>query len=58
MKTIQCVTCHKDIEVDDEYEPEYCCSGLSNQCGCMGLPINPVFCDECAEKIFGVKTKT
>lgn len=55
MKTIDCAGCHKDIEVDDEYEPEYCCSGLREQCGCMGMSINPVFCDECAESLFGAK---
>ena len=55
MKITDCAGCHKDIEVDDEYEPEYCCSGLREQCACMGMPINPVFCDECAEKLFGLR---
>ena len=56
MKPYQCDACHKDIEVYDEYEPEMCCSGLSEQCACMGLPINPIFCDECAEKIYGKRS--
>ena len=53
MKQWNCNACYKDIEVYDEYEPEMCCSGLREHCACMGQPINPVFCDECEEKIFG-----
>ena len=55
MKIICCATCNKEVEVyDDDYEPEYCCAGrMEDQCGCRGLPINPIFCDECEEKIFG-----
>ncbi len=26
-------------------EPKFCCSG--SDCGCMGLPIDPPYCDEC-----------
>lgn len=51
MKSFECYACRKEIQVEDDYEPEYCCSGAN--CGCMGSPINPVFCDECEEKIFG-----
>jgi hypothetical protein len=53
MEKHNCDGCHKEIEVHDEYEPEFCCSG--QDCCCMGLPINPVFCDECEEKIFSRK---
>lgn len=34
-------------KVNEIPEPEYCCSGLPNQCGCMGLPIDPPYCEEC-----------
>ena len=51
MKSMWCMACGKPIEVYDEYEPEYCCDG--RDCCCHGKPINPVFCDECEEKIFG-----
>lgn len=53
MKAWVCDACGKGIEVPDDYEQERCCSGLREQCGCMGQPINPVFCDECEEKIYG-----
>ncbi|MDD2470165.1 MAG: hypothetical protein PHI22_04485 [Bacilli bacterium] len=53
MKKFECMACGKEIEVDEDYEPEYCCEVLSNACYCMGKPINPVFCDKCEEKIFG-----
>jgi len=36
MKQWKCDACHKDIEIYDEYEPKMCCSGLSEQCACMG----------------------
>jgi hypothetical protein len=58
MKLHNCDACHKEIEVYDEYEPVICCSGLSEQCGCMGLPINPIFCDECAVKFCGQKLES
>jgi len=51
MKTYECYGCQIEIQVDDDYEPKYCCSGY--MCGCMGSPINPVFCDECEKNIFG-----
>ena len=53
MKQWKCDACYKEIEVYVEYEPKICCSGLKEHCACMGLPINPIFCDECEEKIFG-----
>ncbi|MDF2563749.1 MAG: hypothetical protein K0Q53_144 [Massilibacillus sp.] len=51
MKDWKCVACGCEIKVEDDYEPEYCCSG--KDCGCMGRPINPEFCNECEIKIFG-----
>jgi len=30
-------------------EPEYCCSG--KECGCMGLPISPPYCETCFDII-------
>ena len=53
MKKWQCNGCGKEIEVEESYEPEMCCRGLRDGCGCMGLPTNPVFCDECEIKYFG-----
>lgn len=36
-------------------EPEYCCAGntpgMDHFCGCMGLPIDPPYCEECWDKI-------
>lgn len=29
-------------------EPEYCCNG--RDCGCLGMPIEPDYCDSCLEK--------
>lgn len=51
MKESQCQGCGKTIGIPADYEPEYCCNGY--ECGCMGLPINPMLCDECEEKHFG-----
>jgi len=51
LKIYECDGCHKEIEVYDEYEPEFCCKG--EQCGCRGMPINPVFCDECEVRVYG-----
>lgn len=54
MKTIECHACREGrVEVEDDYEEEMCCSGLDEQCGCYGMPVNPVFCDTCSSKIFG-----
>lgn len=54
--------CHgcsdKMVEVGFLYEEQYCCSGLANQCGCMGFPINPVFCESCESQIFRKEDKT
>ena len=38
--TGECFCCGKPMP--DDYEPEYCCSGV--ECGCMGMPIEPPFC--------------
>ena len=53
MKKWSCNGCGKEIEVEESYEPEMCCSGLREACGCMGLPTNPIFCDDCERKFFG-----
>jgi len=50
MATIDCMQCDKEFEGE---EPEYCCAGLSNMCGCMGQPIDgPIVCSqECYDKV-------
>lgn len=55
MKEWECNACDKPIEVPDNYEPEFCCSGY--MCGCYGMPINPAFCDSCERKILGVEVE-
>ena len=55
MKSWKCNACNADIEVFDEYEPQFCCDG--KMCGCYGEVINPVFCDECEEKFLGKEDK-
>jgi hypothetical protein len=37
----KCLECN----TNDIPDPEYCCNGY--MCGCMGLPIDPPYCDEC-----------
>lgn len=51
MKKDTCDACKVEIEVYKEYEPKWCCDG--RECGCMGYPINPIFCDKCEEQILG-----
>ncbi|NRD80331.1 hypothetical protein HPT25_23700 [Bacillus sp. BRMEA1] len=46
-----CDSCFTSIRVKRNYKPEHCCNGF--ECGCYGMPINPVFCDKCEQKIFG-----
>lgn len=47
-------SCNEKVEVSDDFEHEYCCAGrMEDMCGCYGLPINPIFCDTCEQKIFG-----
>lgn len=42
-----CMVCGKDFMGP---EPQMCCNG--RECGCMGLPIEPVVCsEECYNKI-------
>ena len=36
-----CDVCGITVFVDADYEPVFCCEGLSNECYCMGAPINP-----------------
>ena len=35
-------------------EPVGCCSG--RDCGCMGMPIDPPYCDECFDKLMSKRT--
>lgn len=44
----QCEICNCTIP---DFIPEYCCSGLSNDCYCMGMPIEPAWCTECWDKV-------
>lgn len=46
---MKCLECN-EAEIP---EPELCCSG--HMCGCMGLPIDPPYCDECREKLIKPK---
>lgn len=47
--TLNCMVCGQDFQGP---EPEMCCDG--RECGCMGLPTEPVVCsEECYEKGFG-----
>lgn len=50
MKKHPCDSCNVEIEVPDDYKPEFCCSGY--ECGCYGRVINPAFCDKCEKEIF------
>lgn len=53
MERVACSACHENyIVVDDDFEFKYCCSGASNQCGCMGGPVDPIFCEPCESKLF------
>ena len=41
-----CMVCSTPLPAD--YDPQYCCAGASNECGCMGQPSNPPVCsDKC-----------
>jgi hypothetical protein len=43
-----CGTLLTEREASKYYETtEYCCDGY--MCGCMGMPIEPPFCDRCEE---------
>jgi hypothetical protein len=43
----KCLVCDKVIE---DYEPKFCCNG--QDCGCLGLPIEPPLCSNECEEIF------
>ena len=45
--TCCCMVCGKDFQGE---EPKMCCSGMD--CGCIGMPIEPVVCSyECYDKL-------
>jgi hypothetical protein len=43
--------CEKCGEFVEGFEYTMCCSG--HECGCMGKPIEPCLCDDCAKEIYG-----
>jgi hypothetical protein len=45
-----CFRCGRAVLLAEPYEPEMCCSG--HECGCYGMPTNPVFCPECVDVVF------
>ena len=47
MMHVECMCCKEPMEID--YEPRMCCDG--RDCGCYGLPIDPILCDECDSKL-------
>jgi hypothetical protein len=58
MKEYKCDACGCETAVEDNYEPEYCCSGgFLSSCGCYGKPINPVLCEECENRLFGMEVE-
>lgn len=45
--TLNCMVCHTEFIGD---EPQMCCSG--RDCGCMGMPTDPIVCStECYDKL-------
>lgn len=48
-ETYPCYHCGRPLP--DDYVPESCCSG--RDCGCMGMPTNPPFHNECWEQHLG-----
>jgi len=38
---LNCMVCGKEFKGE---EPQMCCSG--RECGCMGMPIDPIVCSE------------
>lgn len=46
-----CDGCSVMLRVKRSYKPENCCSGY--ECGCHGMPVNPVFCNKCIRRIYG-----
>jgi hypothetical protein len=52
--TLTCMVCNKEFEGE---EPKMCCSG--RDCGCMGMPIDPIVCsEECYDNLPFNKSKT
>jgi hypothetical protein len=52
--TLTCMVCDKEFEGE---EPKMCCSG--RDCGCMGMPIDPVVCsEECYDNLPANKSKS
>ena len=50
-KNWNCNGCGIPLDVEKSYEPEWCCTGF--ECGCFGLPVNPVFCEDCLDELYG-----
>lgn len=45
--TLSCMVCGTEFQGE---EPLMCCSG--RECGCMGMPVDPIVCSgECFEKL-------
>lgn len=52
MKEWYCGKCRALIQVYEDYEPVYCCSGFPEGCYCHGDEMNPLFCDKCGREIY------
>jgi hypothetical protein len=50
--TYHCEICGEPLP---DYKPEYCCNG--RDCACMGLPVDPPWCDKCWNKIINKEVK-
>ena len=50
IETYNCWGCEKDLI---DYNPQMCCSG--RECGCIGLPTNPPFCNPECYSIYKLK---
>ena len=47
LHNLSCMVCDKYFQGE---EPKLCCSG--RECGCMGLPVDPIVCSlECYNKL-------
>lgn len=53
MKKIICSICRQDIDVDTGFSFDSACS--DENCGCMGILVNPHICDSCENDLFGVR---
>lgn len=47
---IPCSSCGDPISLPEGQEPQYCCDG--RECGCLGMPINIIFCKNCWDNLF------